>query len=38
MGVQDIQKHWELKGVFITVKRRLEDWLYHKVEKLKPPR
>ncbi|XP_062306835.1 sodium/hydrogen exchanger 10-like isoform X2 [Osmerus eperlanus] len=38
MGVQDIQKYWELKGVFVTLKMRLEDWLYNKVDKLKPPR
>ncbi|KAM6973381.1 sperm-specific sodium:proton exchanger-like [Aplochiton taeniatus] len=39
MSVQDIKKYWRLKGFFVSLKRKLEDWLYDvKVDKLKPSR
>ncbi|XP_063053024.1 sodium/hydrogen exchanger 10-like [Engraulis encrasicolus] len=37
--VQDVKKYWELKGVFVIILKKLEDWLYNvKVDKLKPSR
>ncbi|CAB1323366.1 unnamed protein product, partial [Coregonus sp. 'balchen'] len=39
MSVLDVKKYWELKGVFVSLRRRLEDWLYDvKLDKLKPSR
>lgn len=39
MSVQDVKKYWELKGVFVSLRRSLEDWLYNvKLDKLKPSR
>ncbi|XP_058858761.1 sodium/hydrogen exchanger 10-like [Acipenser ruthenus] len=37
MTVKDVKKYWELKGVFVFLRRKLEDWMYDvKVDKLKP--
>uniref|UniRef100_W5M3J2 Solute carrier family 9 member C1 n=1 Tax=Lepisosteus oculatus TaxID=7918 RepID=W5M3J2_LEPOC len=37
MTMQDVKKFWELKGFFVCLRRRLEDWMYNvKVDKLKP--
>ncbi|XP_041965553.1 sodium/hydrogen exchanger 10-like isoform X1 [Alosa sapidissima] len=37
--VQDVKKYWEMKGFFVILLRKLEDWLYNvKAEKLKPSR
>ncbi|KAK6472662.1 sodium/hydrogen exchanger 10-like [Huso huso] len=37
MTVKDVKKYWELKGVFVLLRRKLEDWMYDvKVDKLKP--
>ena len=39
MTVQDVKKYWDLKGFFVILLRKLEDWLYNvQVDKLKPPR
>ncbi|XP_019895943.1 sodium/hydrogen exchanger 10-like isoform X2 [Esox lucius] len=37
MNVQDVKKYWELKGFFVSLRNKLEDWLYNvKSDKLKP--
>lgn len=39
MKVQDVKRYWEMKGCFVYLRRKMEDWLYDvKVDKLKAPR
>ncbi|XP_069757312.1 sperm-specific sodium:proton exchanger-like isoform X4 [Narcine bancroftii] len=37
MTVVDVKQQWEAKGIYATIKKKLEDWVYNvKVDKYKP--
>ncbi|XP_048463260.1 sodium/hydrogen exchanger 10-like [Rhincodon typus] len=37
MTVIDVKKEWEIRGIFVTIRKKLEDWMYNvKVDKYKP--
>uniref|UniRef100_UPI00398F830F sperm-specific sodium:proton exchanger-like isoform X2 n=1 Tax=Pristiophorus japonicus TaxID=55135 RepID=UPI00398F830F len=39
MTVIDVKKQWEIRGIFVIVRKKLEDWMYNiKVDKYKPPK